>query len=64
MTYSLQSQGIVRACFLLFMLTAISVSAQEKSPIPPDAAQQKALTLIKEVFGQEWADAKTAPDHV
>jgi formylglycine-generating enzyme required for sulfatase activity len=34
--------------------------AQDKLPIPPAEAQAKALTLIKEVYGQEWEAAKTS----
>ena len=36
-----------------------AAQGEPKQPVPPDAAQQGALTLVKEVFGQEWADAKT-----
>jgi hypothetical protein len=33
--------------------------AAARAPIPPDSAQQEALALIKEVYGEEYANAKT-----
>ena len=35
-------------------------AGQKKFPIPDDAAQAEATKLIKEVYGDEWAAAKTA----
>lgn len=49
---------------VLFVLAlALPLSGQEaakKAPIPADAAQAEATKLIKEVYGDEWAKAKTA----
>jgi len=39
--------------------SAPSAFAQDKSPIPSDEEQAKALALIKEVYGQEWEKAET-----
>ncbi len=45
------------------VLAAVSFSsgqdATEKRPVPPDAAQAESTKLIKEVYGGEWAAAKT-----
>ena len=43
-------------------LAATTLPAQEaekKPPIPGSAAQAEAMKLIKEVYGDEYADAKT-----
>lgn len=51
----------LRRLVLLAVLTIASSSpAQDKSPIPSDEAQAKALELIKEVYGQKWDAAKTS----
>jgi len=42
------------------LAAAASSGAQGKSPIPSDEAQAKALELIKEVYGQEWENAKSS----
>ena len=49
---------------LAVLVLASAVFAQEgnvakKSPIPADTAQQEATKLIKEVYGEEYAEAKT-----
>jgi len=46
------------------LLTATSTPGQDKTPLPTDEAQAKALELIKEVYGQEWEDAQTAQEKV
>ena len=43
----------------LFMTVQPAFPQQERLPTPPDAAQQEALALIKEVYGDEYAKAKT-----
>lgn len=40
-------------------LGATAALACEKSPIPPEAARRQALELIKDLFGNEWENAKT-----
>ena len=51
---------------ILFILAcALSVSGQDtakKAPVPADAAQAEATKLVKEVYGDEWAKARTARD--
>ncbi len=44
------------------VLSVLSYSshAQERHPIPSAAAQQQALELIKEVYGDEWEKTKTS----
>ena len=44
---------------LLLVATAITSFASELEAIPTEAAQQQALTLIKEVYGPEWEQART-----
>ena len=49
---------------LLILTSASAVLAQEAAtktpvPVPADAAQAEATKLIKEVYGDEWAKAKT-----
>ena len=38
----------------------IGADADDREPVPPDAAQQQALALVKEVYGQEWDAAKSS----
>ena len=37
----------------------VSPPREKKSPLPDEAAQAKALKLAKEVYGEDWAAAKT-----
>jgi len=41
-------------------LTATSAPGQDRLPAPAESAQADALALIKEVYGEEWKDAKTS----
>jgi hypothetical protein len=47
---------------LLFSTTLWAFGSPEKQPIPDPAAQQNAQKLVQEVFGEELARAKSAPD--
>jgi len=38
----------------------MGANADDREPVPSDAAQQQALTLVKEVYGQEWDAAKSS----
>jgi len=40
--------------------SSLQLVAQELAPVPPDAAQQEAVKLIEEVYGEEHAKAKTS----
>ena len=51
-----------RACgFLLVMCCVPAIHADERLPIPDEAAQKEAAALVQELFGQEVEAAKT-PD--
>lgn len=39
-----------------------SLAAQDLAPVPSDAAQQKAVKLIEEVYGEEHTQAKTSAE--
>lgn len=51
-----------RSVFLLTLIAAPTASSfgQEKAPLPPEAAQAKALGLVKEIYGEQWRKAKTS----
>jgi len=54
-------------CFCVLLAAGIlqanglPLVAQELAPVPPDAAQQEAVELIEEVYGEDYAQAKTSP---
>ena len=49
--------------FLLALASpALGEDAAKKTPVPNAAAQAEATKLIKEVYGDEWAAAKTCAD--
>jgi len=43
----------------LACLYAASLTAQEKQPVPSADAQEEALKLVEEVYGEDWIKAKT-----
>ncbi len=55
---------LIRSCVLvatgILLTNCLPLVAQELAPIPSDAAQQKAVKLIEEVYGEEHAQAKTS----
>jgi hypothetical protein len=46
---------------MLAVILCLLLAAVEKSPVPSADAQSQATKTIKEVFGEEWAAAKTPP---
>lgn len=59
---------IHRTCLCVLVAIGILVAncpslvAQDLAPVPSDAAQQKAVKLIEEVYGEEHAQAKTSAE--
>lgn len=51
--------GCYEAVVMFMLLWGGFLAAEERKPIPSAESQQKALELIKEVYGQEWEQAKT-----
>lgn len=49
-------------CFLTFALPMFAEDAPKKAPVPDNNAQAEASRLIKEVYGDEYAKAKTATE--
>ena len=47
---------------LAFALPVLGQEAAKKTPVPADAAQAEATKLIKEVYGDEYAKAKTSSE--
>ncbi len=39
--------------------SSISVQDNDKAPIPDNAAQKKALTMIRGIYQEEWNSART-----
>ena len=50
---------LVLTVVVALSLPCVVRAEDAKLPVPDDAAQKEVLALIKEIYGEKWADAKT-----
>jgi len=61
MIYSRSFLHVRQALIMVVLVLAPnSTPGQDNTPVPSEAAQQQALGLIKEVYGDEWKNAETS----
>ena len=55
-------QSVCVGLLLLAATPGLTQDAEKKTPVPADAAQAAATKLVKEVYGDEYAKAKTTTE--